>query len=185
MAETYYLVTELPTEFGIDLSQELKEYATQVMSAEQANKLINSIYGLYMNYRIAFPMTDDITKKEYSKKLLSYIDTSIQQILNEFSPYYLEMIKAYEKEYDYATGITRTTTSNSMNVDLPNKVIDSNDIYKYPSSADKGSVTTTDNSHFLILKRQYMNQIRDLYREFASRFSDLFLHIYVKEDFEI
>lgn len=185
MSDRYYLVSELKTEFGIDFASDLTDMIKQFLSTEQTSKLVASIMGLYYNYRIAFPRVDDLDKSTYANKLQTYIDNSIEQTMQEYSRYYLDMLEAYEKEYDYTSGLSRTVDVNSISVDLPNKVVSEDDIYKYPSNGDKGKTTYTDNSKFIYLKRQYMNQIRDLYREFANKFDDMFLHVYVEEDFEI
>ena len=96
--------------------------------------------------------------------------------------YYEDMITNYDKEFDYTTGIVRTseTDAKDIHVELPNKKIDENDIYKYPNDANKGNtvITNRDNSLFLRMKREYLRQIRNLYNEFAMKFTDCFIHIF-------
>lgn len=94
--------------------------------------------------------------------------------LHEYVSYYEEMLTNYEKEYDYASATKRT--DEIIHVDLPNKQISPTDYYKYPSAVDKK--TNDDPARFLLLKQQYLSQIRNLYREFASRFTDCFIHIF-------
>lgn len=111
---------------------------------------------------------------------------AIVDVFNINAAYYKEMLTNYKKEYDYTTGITKITTNEGENtellVDLPNKVIDSNDYFKYPSNAnnDKQSltVTQTDPSRMIYLKNQYLRQVRNLIDEFSEKFRILFMNTY-------
>lgn len=116
------------------------------------------------------------------KNLIREFRAALQRTCDEYASYYNEMYSNYKKEFDYATGITNSVETEGINVDLPNKKIDSESIYSYPSSGDKGKSVYTDNSKFLSMKRQYMSQIRDLNREFAKKFSDCFLHILIERE---
>lgn len=50
---------------------------------------------------------------------------------------------------------------------------------EYDASLDyESDIETTHNDLFLEQKQKYIEQLRDLYNEFARRFSDCFLHIY-------
>lgn len=132
------------------------------------------------------------------------------ETLNEHRHYYEQMLDGYDREYDYETGLSDVTTSTTtgesdttgtsatndkgIHVDLPNKQIDANDIYKYPDSGDSnetstntidsttskttGEITRTYNARYLDLKRAYLNQVKDLYREYAERFSECFVHLF-------
>ena len=52
------------------------------------------------------------------------------------------------------------------------------------SNTDEGhsdyesDVVTTYDNEFLDLKRKYLNQIRNIYHEFALKFSDCFIHVF-------
>ena len=94
--------------------------------------------------------------------------------LNEHKAYYEDMISNYEKAFDYAKAVERET--DNVHIELPNKQVSPTDYDKYPSSIDK--VKVNDPARFLLLKQQYLSQIRNLYREFASRFTDCFIHIF-------
>lgn len=132
------------------------------------------------------------------------------ETLNEHKHYYEQMLDGYDREYDYETGLSDVTTSTTtgetdstgnsattekgIHVDLPNKQIDADDIYKYPDSGDStdtninttdnvtskstGEIIRTYNARYLDLKRAYLNQVRDLYREYAERFSECFVHLF-------
>ena len=147
----------------------------------------------------------------------------ILQTYYENRSYYKEMFDNYYKQFDYATtGLRKVVEMHSTNtntgsvvddgsssntdetrgihVDLPNKQIDPDDIYTYPSDADKsnsesstsnhntrdienqGASDTTntyvDNTRFLEMKARALRLIRNLYLDFAEKFSDCFIHIF-------
>ena len=107
--------------------------------------------------------------------------------------YYKEVLTNYMKEWDYSTGGRKITdysksgsnNSEGISVDLPNKKIDA-DIYAYPNNGDKtksessssGQTVVTDTSAFIQLKRDYLDQIRNVFEEFAGRFDNCFLMLY-------
>lgn len=145
--------------------------------------MINSVWDMY----------------EISGETMGEFQLFLLSTFNEYQSYYKELLDNYEKKFEWDTkGLTRTTTSNrtgsstdnseGITVDLPNKVIDKADYFKYPSGADKGTAnnsstsdetrTVTMNDNFIFMKNQYMNQIKNLYREFALKFSDCFVHIF-------
>ena len=93
--------------------------------------------------------------------------------------------------------IVNTSSSNdSKHYDLPHKTVDDtitdgyiDDITKDSGSGSStgsgnssntyGSIVTTQyDNEFLSLKRQYLAQIRNVYREFCLKFNDCFLKIY-------
>lgn len=87
-----------------------------------------------------------------------------------------------------------TTSAQTTHYDLPNKQVSSPDGYVDDINKDNGqtsstssidssntynsTVTTSFDNQFLDLKKQYINQLRNVYHEFAERFSDCFLKIY-------
>lgn len=111
---------------------------------------------------------------EISGETIGEFKLMLLDTLHEYSSYYEEMITNYEKEFDYATAVIRKT--DNIHIELPNKQVSPTDYDKYPSSIDK--VNVNDPARFLLLKQQYLAQIRNLYREFASRFTDCFIHIF-------
>lgn len=140
---------------------------------EHTNQLINSIRSMWDIYEIA--------GESISEQLKYMTDT-----YNEYKSYYAEKINEYDKklewtEYDHVT-TEGTSGSKSIHSDLPNKQIDPDDYFAYPTDTDKGdsesSTTTTDKSKLIYLRKQYINQIKDYYREFALRFANDFIHMY-------
>ena len=101
---------------------------------------------------------------------------------------------ASHSEGTFDGDVTDDTTKSDY--DLPNKVVDntSADGYMTGKSIDNvHQITDNENSkdstydseithvydnEFLDLKKKYLEQIRNLYREFSAKFSDCFLHIY-------
>lgn len=136
---------------------------------------------------------------EISGETIGEFQLFLLSVFNEYKAYYIELLNTYEKKFEWDTkGLTRVTnvdrnstnTNNStnLNVDLPNKQINASDYFKYPSSGDKLDTTntidgnetrtTTMNDNFIFMKNQYMSQIKNLYREFALKFSDCFIHVF-------
>ena len=118
----------------------------------------------------------------------------LQATFNQHYRYYKEILDNYMKQWDYSTGGRKITSfersgsndTNGISVELPNKVVDEDDIYKYPDSGDKGhsenessgTSTVYDTSAFISLKREYIDQIRNVFEEFANRFDDCFMMLY-------
>lgn len=126
----------------------------------------------------------------------------LKDTFNRHKAYYIEVLNAYEKEFDYTVANTHRHTFNNTNTvvrsgadtdvhsDLPNKVVAPDDYEDYPSAADihkagttdtntsSGTSTTYYDNEFLDMKRQYMRQLRNVYEEFADRFSDCFIHLF-------
>lgn len=163
--------------------QTLEQYSTKniftkalVGTGIDANKLNDSFISIWAEYDIVIKYIED-QQLGFCRTFQRYMI----EVINEYKNYYDEMITAYTKQYDYTEGLIKTVENESIYVDLPNKVVNANDIYKYPSSGDKGKSTITNKDRFIALKLQYMSQIRDLYREFAYKFKDLFYHTYWEE----
>ena len=89
---------------------------------------------------------------------------------------------------------TISGTGSNTDYELPNKVIPENQYRNTPTSitdnensssktyqnaTSRTSTNTTEfNNEFIDLKNKYMNQIRNVYREFAMKFKDCFYQIY-------
>ena len=68
----------------------------------------------------------------------------------------------------------RSTPSNIVDTDSKN-----NNDKNYTNDTSRDTVTTTEfNNEFIDLKNKYMNQIRNVYREFAMKFKDCFYQVY-------
>lgn len=119
---------------------------------------------------------------ELSGETIGEMKLFLKDTLDLHSQYYEDMLDGYDKEFDYADGIVKEVKydDKSINVDLPNKVVSPDDLFDYPNDARKNdaNTTTTDNTLFLTMKRKYLQQIRNLYNEFAYKFKDCFIQIY-------
>lgn len=123
---------------------------------------------------------------EISGETIGEMKQMILDTFNYWKQYYEDMLNAYDREFDYTTGITRTVrdagSEQGIHVELPNKQISATDIYAYPDDANKvehdNTVTTTDNTRYLEMRQKYMRQIRNLYNEFADKFYDCFIHVF-------
>lgn len=94
------------------------------------------------------------------------------------------------------TNISNEQNGSTTRYDLPNKVVPSSNWRSTPSDitdteesssnnkdytndTTRDSTTTTEfNNEFIDLKNKYMNQIRNVYREFAMKFKDCFYQVY-------
>lgn len=162
----------------------LEQYSTKNIFAKalegtgiDATRLNEAFIAIWVEYDIVIKYIED-QQLGFCRAFKGYM----LEVINEYKNYYDEMITAYSKQYDYTEGLIKTIDNESIYVDLPNKVVNATDIYKYPSSGDKGKSTITNKDRFIALKLQYMSQIRDLYREFAYKFKDLFYHTYEWEE---
>lgn len=121
---------------------------------------------------------------------------------NRWRKYYIEMLDAYTKEWDYTKGTSRKVT-NTTNVssnrsskdgstfyDLPHKELVDNEFKKYPDNitentnssddtySNNNSSESIDNRLYLEQKAQYMNMIRNISNEFCTRFKECFITLY-------
>lgn len=170
---TFYDLLSLDPDF---ISNNLK-----MSTDDRTNNLVDALKAQWSVYEI-------------SGETIGEFKLFLVTTFNEYKRYYEEMLDNYDKEFDYREGIIRKTSlegsvtneDKSIYVDLPNKKIDESDIYAYPSSGNKdngktmnnSTSTTTNNADMIRLRVQYLSQIRDLYRDFALKFSDCFIHIY-------
>lgn len=118
---------------------------------------------------------------------------SIYETFHSRVSYYNQLLEAYEKEYNFEEGLTVTQTSsttetgrtngNEKQYDLPRSGGESKPSNSVDSIADVNNeasttVTRTDKSKFINLRTQYMNKVRDLFRDFALEFYECFILVY-------
>lgn len=145
------------------------------MDGEHTDKLITEVRAMWDVYEIAGETIGE--QRKY-----------MEDTFKEYKEYYAEKIAEYDKKLDWADKtfyeVYTKSESNgtSIHSDLPNKQIDPDDYFAYPSNTDKSGAdsedTTTDKSKLLSIRRQYLSQIKDYYREFALRFAEDFIHMY-------
>lgn len=160
-------------------------------TTDRTTEFITVLIGMWGAYEIAGET------EEQQKQFL--LDT-----FNQYCSYYTELLNTYETEFNWAvdgikrtvavTGTSTTTTSGKdteLHIDLPNKVVSPTDYENYPSTVDVSkpgttqtvtpntTTTYTNSEEFIAKKREYMNQIRNLYAEFGARFYDCFLGVFL------
>lgn len=121
---------------------------------------------------------------------------------NKWRKYYIEILDAYTKEWDYTKGTSRKVINDSNGssgrtgkdgstfYDLPHKELAANEFKKYPDNITENtnssdgtynnhsSSESTDNRLYLDQKSQYMNMIRNISNEFCTRFKECFIMLY-------
>ena len=152
-------------------------------SEARVNNLCKMLGALYDNY--------EISGETVGEELMF-----LGQVFNQHQGYYSELLNKYDEDYQISlrdmtkkvvdTSRRGTSHSEGISVDLPNKKISEDNIYAYPDSGDKntsgssssGQTITDDKGALLSLRKEYLDQVRNIYEEFAYRFSDCFLHLY-------
>ena len=128
--------------------------------------------------------------------------TYFEDSFNKWRKYYIEMLDAYTKEWDYTKGTKRKVTNtsqgnsnrngndNSTFYDLPHKELAVKKNKKYPDNItentntsngtyNNSNVSESDDSRlYLDQKAQYMNMIRNISNEFCTRFKECFIMLY-------
>lgn len=169
----------------------------KMSTPERTKNLLDMIAAMWDYYEIAGE-TIGVFKLIFKNKFnehLRYYEEMLDNYEKEFD-YATATTRTYTNTRTGTTkgDSTSNNTDKSLYVDLPNKKIDENNYWTTPSRGDKtdNENTSTANTSteeefkheetnselFLRLKNQYLNQIRDLYREFSDRFSSCFLHIF-------
>ena len=135
---------------------------------------------------------DYVTSSGYVRHSNVFI-YSVYTTLHSKISYYKQLLEAYEKEYNFEEGLTITQTSSSTETgrtngsekqyDLPRSGGESKPSNSATSTADVNNsasttVTRTDKSKFINLRTQYMNKVRDLFRDFALEFYECFILVY-------
>lgn len=158
----------------------LSMYRYYEICDEDDTVFISCISDKFNEYKAYYKELYDNYTKEYdyavgNKKVVSRSDTS-------------------HSESD--DNVVSSNASTDKQYDLPNKVVDPDEENGYLTGKDThdgsssvnnttdhdstyGSTITTEyKDEFLTLKRQYLNQIRNLYHEFCEKFKECFIQIY-------
>lgn len=111
-------------------------------------------------------------RHEINAETTTDFEIMFDSILAEWASYYNELLSGYFTKVDMLEGGKKT--GNNKYYNLPNKQI--NEGKGNLSQVNEFTSTGYDNS--LDQKAKYINLIRDVYRELAYRFTDLFIHIF-------
>lgn len=125
---------------------------------------------------------------DYYKELINNYEKEYDYALNN------KRVVTKQGALNISGNNTTSNTGSNTDYELPNKVIPENEYRNTPTSitdnTNSGSKTyqnaisrtstnTTEfNNEFIDLKNKYMNQIRNVYREFAMKFKDCFYQVY-------
>lgn len=183
-----------------DYSQFIYSRINNFVNTEHSEKLCDVIISMYRYYEIGDDDLDTFgtfitdvyqVNKDYYIELINNYEKEYDYALNN---------KRVVSKQDTIDTDTDTTENNSYDgkhtdIELPNKVV-SEDYEGYPNALSKDnditskhrvldgtiqrtSTTTTEyNNEFLELKKQYLQQIRNVYEEFAKKFKECFYIIY-------
>lgn len=179
----------------------LKGYITgKNKSNIDTDSLYNMLYGIYSWYEIGDenPLVMLMFMENVINEYIDYYDEVIGNYKKEYD-YALNNKRVITKNDKLNmvgnTNIVNDTKDKQTEYQLPNKVIDdsyrstpsniidtdsvNNNDKNYTNDTSRDSVTTTEfNNEFIDLKNKYMNQIRNVYREFAMKFKDCFYQVY-------
>ncbi len=123
---------------------------------EEFVKVFNGIWGMY-----------EVNAETYESFVIRFA-----YCRDEWSAYYKEFLDAYHKKIDMLQG--KNTKGKTKYYELPNKTINGGvgNLTSQTEYENSGSDDVID------LKRRYLNLIKDVYRQMAMKFTDLFIHIF-------
>lgn len=193
-------LTEPYTEGGSTTNEQflLASFTNTTFNSSMASDLVNMLKSVFDYYEIGD--LDDMSKfmiDTFGEYYQYYYDI-ITNYRKEYD-YALNNKRVITKNDKLNmvgnTNIVNDSEDKQTEYQLPNKVID--DSYRstpsniidtntnnvndknYTNDTSRDSVTTTEfNNEFIDLKNKYMNQIRNVYREFAMKFKDCFYQVY-------
>lgn len=190
--------TKLLNDIGEDTYDEIHDL---FQAFDETEGLIDMFYSMYRYYEIC-DIDETVFLQCITDVYKEYHDYYLELKTNYDKEYdYSTGNKRIVQRQDSSSSESSRSaegTSNNTNreYDLPNKVVDPNteDGYLTGKTTDNGgntldesktasaeldsSVTTIFADEFLDLKRKYLNQIRNVYKEFVDKFKVCFLHIY-------
>lgn len=166
---------------------------------DMTNALLDMLNSVYKYYEIG----DNDEMFQFMYDTFCEYSTYYKEIIDNYTKEYdyalnnkRTMYKTDELNMVGNTKIDTENSGSSTDYQLPNKVIDEERYRSTPSSItdndNKGSSdkkydnnttrvsehVTEFNNEFIDLKNKYMNQIRNVYHEFAMKFKDCFYQIY-------
>lgn len=158
-----YEITNYDDYYGYLYEDELTSDNAIAKCRDDWGVLVTSVFDLHYEY--------------YRDRLAVYKST------------YLDSIKSDDVRTKLNELITTSNhyygTTKNKHSDLPNKKIDPDDIYSYPTDTDyndsDNTTDSTDNTMYLTLYRNYLNGIKNIMNEFAGRFDECFSHTFTTE----
>lgn len=157
-------LNEYPTTYSITLHDVLEvepALLTNIFTFDgnntRATKFIKVFLGMYDIYEIG-------------AETIELFKNWLQDTYDEYIDYYIEMLDAYEIKINMLDGVVSDDLETY--IDLPNKSTDK----EYATNKTKRH--STGNVNVIDLKREYLNLIKNLYRDFAKDFRACFAIIY-------
>ena len=198
MSWLYKIKAPLVSTYKEVLKQYVRNSGYNHIDEDKLVDMLESVYEFYEtgtndDNEMLFFMVD--TFKEYG----SYYNELIENYEKEYN-YALNnkrvITKRDELNMEGNTNISNEASGSTTRYDLPNKVVpesnwrstpsditdtidNSTNDKNYTNETTRDSVTTTEfNNELIDLKNKYINQIRNVYREFAMKFKDCFYQVY-------
>lgn len=175
-------------------------FSDSVFTNDMASDLTSMLTAIYRYYECGTEDYDEMLQY-LTDTFDEYKDYYYELITNYQKEYNYELNnKRVITKSDSLSMVGNTKVDNDTNnkqteYELPNKVI--NESYRstpstiidtdskntnnkdYTNDTTRDSVTTTEfNNEFVDLKNKYINQIRNVYREFAMKFKECFYQVY-------
>lgn len=199
MNNMYAKYTQTFHDFLLDNPSFLED-TIKLSSEERNDKLINALKSVFNLYEIGGE-TDDIFKVMFTDVFNLWKDYYEERITAYEKQY--DYTVGNRRRTVKSSGINTTGTQDSngssnnkhTEIELPNKQV-SPSYEGYPNAIDKDDatdeahksydsntilndeVTTFFDDEFLDLKRKYLEQLRNIYLEFANKFKECFILIY-------
>lgn len=179
----------------------LSYMSESLFTSDMASDMVNMLASVYRYYECGTDDYDEMLQfmkdtfdeyKDYYYELITNYKKEYDYALNNKRV----ITKSDKLNMEGNTQVSNEQDGSNIRYDLPNKVVaesnwrstpsditDSKDSSvnnkDYTNETTRDSTTTTDfNNEFIDLKNKYINQIRNLYREFAMKFKDCFYQVY-------
>lgn len=179
----------------------LSYMSSSSFTSDMASDMIDMLASVYRYYECGTDDNDEMLQfmkdtfdeyKDYYYELITNYKKEYNYALNNKRV----ITKSDKFNIEGNTQITNEQNGSNTRYDLPNKVVPTSNWRSTPSDitdtkdsslnnkdytneTTRDSTTTTEfNNEFIDLKNKYMNQIRNVYREFAMKFKDCFYQVY-------
>lgn len=169
----------------------------QMSTVERTKALHDAIVAQWWNYEIGGETIGEM--KRFLQNTFAWHKRYYEEMLDAYEKKW-DYEEGLVRKSSLSTSQERTGTGSTTSTtkgresDLPNTKVSPDAWYDMPTTTTAGedeantstsdtttgtqTRTDTDNSRYITLRTRWMNQIRDLYREFADRFADCFVMIY-------
>lgn len=199
MSNMYAKYTQTFHDFLLETPNFLRNLI-RLSSTDRSSKLINAIiseYNLYEiggetdeMFKVMFTDVYNLWKDYYEERITAYEKEYDYTIGNK-----RRTLKTSNVTVEGSQDNNGSSSNKHVNIELPNKQVTSSyEGYPNDINTDQGSdtahkeydaetnlsdeVTTIFDDEFLDLKKKYLDQLRNIYLEFAKKFKECFILIY-------